>query len=351
MRRVLVVEDEPIVALAVQQSLLELGCEVGLAGSAESAVAAALASPPDLVLMDIRLEGEGDGILAAERIQRQEAGTSVIFLTAYSDEATLVRAAVLAPAGYLVKPFTGAQVRAAVSVALAVRERDAHQAPPTARRLACGVAHNMNNLLGVVQGHGEMAGKRLAPKDPAQRHLLWMLEASGRGAELARQLLDYAGQRSHLAPVPLDLQVELASLLSELRGVLEPTFPVVANLVSAPPVRADRRALRDVLLAIAYWVRDALAAPGIVEISTPTLPGGAIAVQVRVEAVGADLGVARRRQLFEPFFSLEADHPVAGLGLAAARGLMRQAGGALEADPSPSGGTTFRLEFPAAGPS
>jgi CheY-like chemotaxis protein len=348
MRRVLVVEDEPIVALAVQQSLIELGCEVGLAESAEAAVAAALASPPDLVLMDIRLKGEGDGILAAERIQRQQIGTSVIFLTAYSDEATLGRAAELAPAGYLVKPFTGAQVRAAVSVALTSQERAAREAPPTARRLACGVAHNMNNLLSVVQGHGEMAGKRLAPKDPAQRHLRWMLDAGGRGAELSRQLLDYAGRRSHLAPVPLDLQAELGSLLPELRALLEPIFPVVADLVSVSPVLADRQVVRDVLLAIAHWVRDALAAPGIVEVSTAAAGGGAT-VHVRVEAVGADLGVAQRRQLFEPFFLLEADHPVSGLGLAAARGLMRQAGGALEVDPSPSGGTVFRLEFPAAG--
>ena len=89
--KVLIVEDEPIVALDLQQELEQLGCEVvGLAESADEALVAAELIRPDLALMDIRIVGSMDGIQAA-RLLRSVYHVPVVFLTSYSDETTVGR--------------------------------------------------------------------------------------------------------------------------------------------------------------------------------------------------------------------------------------------------------------------
>jgi PAS domain S-box-containing protein len=116
--RILVVEDESIVAMDVQDRLAELGYEViGLADRAEDALYLAATEHPDLVLMDIRLKGKLDGIAAAERI-RERWGTPVIYLTAFSEDSTLQRAKITEPFGYIIKPFEDREIQAAIEMAL-----------------------------------------------------------------------------------------------------------------------------------------------------------------------------------------------------------------------------------------
>ncbi|MBC7172719.1 MAG: response regulator, partial [Polyangiaceae bacterium] len=106
MAHIMVVEDEPITAADLEQTLLGMGHELSAwADSGEEAVAQAKKLAPDLVLMDIRLRGEMTGIEAAERIRR-DADIPVVFLTAFADRDTVDRACATHPYGYLVKPFT-----------------------------------------------------------------------------------------------------------------------------------------------------------------------------------------------------------------------------------------------------
>ena len=122
---VLVVEDEAIVAMELEQRLQSLGYRVaGPFSVGEEAVAHARETPPDLVLMDIRLAGAMDGIEAAETI-RAETGQPVVFLTAYSDDETLRRATGASPFGYVVKPFEERDLYAAIEVALAKHDLEA----------------------------------------------------------------------------------------------------------------------------------------------------------------------------------------------------------------------------------
>lgn len=115
---ILIVEDEAIVALDLKLQLQDLGYLVaGIAGSAAEAVAAVQEHRPSLVLMDVRLQGPGDGIQAAEQIQR-ERPTPLIFLTSHSDADTVQRAARTAPYGYLTKPYQLKELRAGIEVAL-----------------------------------------------------------------------------------------------------------------------------------------------------------------------------------------------------------------------------------------
>ena len=116
--RVLVVEDESVVSKDIQESLKGLGYKVcGTAFSGDEAIKKAESLQPDLVLMDIVLKGDIDGVEAAETI-RARLHVPVIYLTAYSDEHTLNRAKVTEPSGYILKPFDERELHTTIEVAM-----------------------------------------------------------------------------------------------------------------------------------------------------------------------------------------------------------------------------------------
>jgi PAS domain S-box-containing protein len=116
--KILVVEDESLIADEIESALRELGYEVlGRATSADEAIREVADSRPDLVLMDIRLRGLRDGIQTAEEL-RDSYRVPVVFLSAHADEATLRRAKRSSPYGYVVKPFKMGALRSALEVAL-----------------------------------------------------------------------------------------------------------------------------------------------------------------------------------------------------------------------------------------
>ncbi len=116
---ILIVEDEWVIALDIKQHLNKLGYSVsGTANSAEKALELVAKAKPDLVLMDIYLQGNKSGIEAADQI-RQQFQLPVVFLTAHADEATLTEAIATHPYGYIVKPFEEQDLIIAIQVALA----------------------------------------------------------------------------------------------------------------------------------------------------------------------------------------------------------------------------------------
>jgi CheY-like chemotaxis protein len=116
---ILLVEDEMIIAFELRIRLESLGHHVvSNPRKGEDAVRIAMEKKPNLVLMDISLAGEMDGIEAARRI-RDARRVPVIFVTANTDEATHQRALSLSPEGFLLKPFTDAEFKEAISAALA----------------------------------------------------------------------------------------------------------------------------------------------------------------------------------------------------------------------------------------
>ncbi|TVM17134.1 hybrid sensor histidine kinase/response regulator [Oceanidesulfovibrio indonesiensis] len=116
--RIMVVDDERIVALDIRKTLERLGYSVpAVCSSGEEAVHTAGEVRPDLVLMDIRLNGEMDGVQAADEIYKRYS-IPIIFLTAYSDEETLQRAKRTEPFGYLIKPFAERELNSTIEIAL-----------------------------------------------------------------------------------------------------------------------------------------------------------------------------------------------------------------------------------------
>jgi len=116
--RILVVEDESLVGRDIQNMLRSLGYGiVGLVSTGEQAIQKSRALGPDLVLMDIVLKGEIDGISAANTIW-ESLGIPVVYLTAYTDETTLHRAKMTEPFGYLLKPFEERELQTTIEMAL-----------------------------------------------------------------------------------------------------------------------------------------------------------------------------------------------------------------------------------------
>ncbi len=116
--RVLIVEDEGIVAADLETTIQQLGYRVvGTAATGQEAITKAERASPDLVLMDIRLKGPMDGIEAAEQIIAR-LDIPVTYLTAYADQDTLGRAKLTLPYGYILKPFEEKDIHTAIELAL-----------------------------------------------------------------------------------------------------------------------------------------------------------------------------------------------------------------------------------------
>lgn len=119
---ILIVEDEMVISMELAATLKRLGYEIsGQAISGEEAVKKADELLPDLILMDIRLQGDMDGIEAAGII-RSRHDIPVVFLTAHSDEATLKRAIEIQPSGYLIKPFRDRELYSTIELGLHKRD-------------------------------------------------------------------------------------------------------------------------------------------------------------------------------------------------------------------------------------
>ena len=117
-KRILIVEDERIVAEDLKRLLQKMGYAVtGVVSSGEAAIKSVRASKPDLVLMDIRIQGPQDGIEVAEHLYA-EFNLPVSYLTAYADAPTLERAKATLPFGYILKPFEARSLQTVIELAI-----------------------------------------------------------------------------------------------------------------------------------------------------------------------------------------------------------------------------------------
>lgn len=119
MAKILVVEDEPIVAKDIQSTLKKLGHDVVGWGMNEASTYALVEThKPDIVFMDINLEEDVDGIDIAEALRYDNQELKIIYLTAYADEKTIDRAVKTTPSGYIVKPFNRRDIDITLKIAL-----------------------------------------------------------------------------------------------------------------------------------------------------------------------------------------------------------------------------------------
>lgn len=121
---ILIVEDEAVIAMDLEMRVKSLGYEVvGIAAHGDRALELARLKHPDLVLMDVNILGDRDGVTVARHL-REELDIPSVFLTAYSDDATIMRAVGSQPLGYLIKPIAERELKAAIEVSIYKNQLD-----------------------------------------------------------------------------------------------------------------------------------------------------------------------------------------------------------------------------------
>ncbi len=217
-------------------------------------------------------------------------------------------------------------------------------------RLAAGVAHDFNNVLGSVLGCAYVAGLDARCPPGVRDQLERIRELCQRGGELTRRLLRVA--RTGTAGVGA---VDVAACLGDLRTLLERTFPRAIRLeVSVDEgtgaVRADPGQLTGVLLHLALNARDAMPEGGRLTIrARPAGREGVPGVRIEVTDTGPGVPDAIRDRIFEPYFTTKHRDNRPGMGLALARASVDRWGGRLELVSGAGPGSTFVLWLPCAG--
>ena len=360
--RVMVVEDDRIVARDISEQLGRIGHTViGVTASGEAAVALAASNRPDLILMDVRLEGRIDGIDAACEI-RATSQIPVVFLTAYADDETIRRAGAAEPFGYLLKPFEDLQLRTAIEMALHRRRAEealrAAQADisrmsrlTTMGQLTASIAHEVNQPLMAVAMNAEACVRWLEPgrsdigeaRAAAERAID---EAHRAGAIIAR--VRSVARNAPISFEALDLNETIETTLSivrpELNGkgiALETDFSNARLLVVG-----DGVLLQQVILNLISNAADAVAGADGRE--------RRVVVRSRLESVddvfvavddgGAGIEPGLRDQIFEPFFTTKTDG--IGMGLAICRSIITAHHGHLWSEPRRPHGTRLCFKLP-----
>jgi two-component system, cell cycle sensor histidine kinase and response regulator CckA len=225
-------------------------------------------------------------------------------------------------------------------------------------RLAGGVAHDFNNMLGVILGHAELALEHVDPAQPLHANLKEIQSAAQRSADLTRQLLAFARKQT-VAPKVLDLNDTIASMLNMLHRIIGENIELVwlpGNNVW--PVEMDPSQINQILANLCVNARDAIADVGIVTIKTGNsvldeeycvhhpglVPGDYVLLVVSDNGRGMDNETLK--YIFEPFFTTKAIGEGTGLGLATIYGIVKQNKGFIGVHSESGQGTIFEIHLP-----
>ncbi|MEN8209393.1 MAG: PAS domain S-box protein [Candidatus Fermentibacteria bacterium] len=225
-------------------------------------------------------------------------------------------------------------------------------------RLAGGVAHDFNNMLGVILGHTEMALVQMDPSNPLHNNLTEIRIAAERSADLTRQLLAFARKQT-IAPRLLDLNRTVDGMLRMLRRLIGENI----DLIFLPgtdlwPIKMDPVQIDQILANLCVNSRDSINGVGKITIQTENaitdeayctghpgfVPGEYVLMTVSDNGCGMDNET--RRNLFEPFFTTKNVGEGTGLGLATLYGIVKQNNGFIDVYSEPDYGAVFKIYLP-----
>jgi PAS domain S-box-containing protein len=260
---------------------------------------------------------------------------------------------------------TFAAVRDISERAVGEREKSLHEQLNQARRLesvgqlAGGVAHDFNNILGVILNYAAFVADELPPDSSARHDIEEIQKAAERAIALTRQLLIFS-RREPVKPEVLslnELAEELENLLRRALGELvELELDLAENLWA---IKVDPGQIEQVLVNLAVNARDAMPDGGrlLIETSNVELDDGYAEMHPEVEAgvyvllsvsdTGAGMKSDVVERAFEPFFTTKAKGAGTGLGLATVYGTVSRAGGRVDLSTEPGKGTTVKIHLPA----
>ncbi len=365
--RILIVEDEKLVADDLQETLQGLGYEVPAAvASGEEALEKVAETSPDLVLMDIRLAGSLDGVQTSDLIQSQ-LQIPIVYLTANADRATLERVKASHPFGYILKPFNEKILATTIDIALSRHqaEQDIRQTLSTTETELQAVkqkaqqqsehisimAHELRNPITAIKFAVEMLTNhsQSLPAEKRERYIERIQNATKSLNDLLEDVLTFERTRTNKLqslPVPL----EFVSFCQEVLETFQLTsgdlysFIFSANEVCCPVYMDDKllwHLLNNLLSnAVKY------SPEGGKIYLTVTCAAEMINLQVKDQGIGIPLEA--QTALFEPFqrASNVGKIPGSGLGLAIAKQCVSLQGGTITVDSTVGAGSTFTVTLP-----
>jgi signal transduction histidine kinase len=263
--KVLIVEDESITALDIEDILSSLGyLVIGIVESGAEAIAAAERKQPDLILMDINLKGQMDGVEAAREIQSRFQ-IPVVYLTAFGDEVTLQRTALTEPYGYILKPIHANDINATIKMAIARHHAEKRvievaltqqaQSLLDLHTLYTGtLSHELRSQLSAIQLSSDILRLHYELISEARRSKCFLrIQAAIQNMTILLDELIVFSQNnySHIQcqPVDLDLVSFCEDLIEEVRLITLPNtnLELVINL-STPFTKFDPKLLRHILI-------------------------------------------------------------------------------------------------------
>ncbi len=354
---ILVVEDESIVALDLQRRLRRMGYRASyIVSTGMDAIRLAGENAFDLVLMDIKLSGEMDGIEAADYI-RFKLDIPVIYLTAFADQETLERAKHTEPYAYLLKPFKERELRTTIEMAL-YRHKMERRVRDTMQELrvrneeldafAHTVAHDIRNPLSLILGYAEglvaLHGPHLQPD------ILEDLEVIARNARklenITQELMLLAGVRKVEAELT---PLMMGSIVQEAIGRLKDLIDKTGSQIILPDEW-------PFALGYAPWVEEVWmnyisnavkygGNPPVIELGATVQDDGMICFWVRDNGLG--ITSEEQSRLFTPFTQLrQARVTGSGLGLSIVHRIVEKLGGEVALESHPGQGSVFSFTLP-----
>ncbi|MCF8089722.1 MAG: transporter substrate-binding domain-containing protein [Desulfotignum sp.] len=224
-------------------------------------------------------------------------------------------------------------------------------------RLAGGVAHDYNNMLGVIMGYAQLAIDKTDPEDPLRADLKEIVTAAERSTDITRQLLAFARKQT-IDPKVLDLNEAVEGMLKMIRRLIGEDIDLSWKPKPGVwPVKIDPSQLNQILVNLCVNARDAIADVGKITIETDTvrfddaycadhagfIPGEYVLLAVSDDGRGMDRKTLDN--IFEPFYSTKAIGKGTGLGLSVIYGIVKQNEGFINVYSEPGKGSTFRLYF------
>lgn len=366
--RVLFIEDsEDDEALQVRL-LRQAGYEVSHARvqSAEE-LKVALQKKWDIVISDYSMP-HFSGTEALKVVREKGMDVPFIFVSGTIGEDAAVAALKIGAQDYLMKTNLG---RLIPSVQRELRESEerrqrkrleeqVHQLQrfEAIGRLAGGVAHDFNNVIGAIMGWAEIGANAAYPGSDLQDKFLKIRSQADRASGLTRQLLAFA-RRQTLQPSNTDLNELAKETISLLRNVIGERIEIQLQLAEdLKVIWADPGQIEQVLMNLSLNARDAMPGGGrlVVETRNDRIdedyqrlhayapPGNYVLLRVADNGIGMDAGTMAH--IFEPFFTTKATGRGTGLGLATVYGIVKQHKGFIDVDSAPGQGTTFRVYLP-----